>query len=71
MARLAPAGYNAKIERSLVLRVEGFDWNCAQHITPRFTEDELHDALAPLGERLEALEAENRRLKEAAAATAR
>lgn len=34
-------GYRAVAERVLVLRVEAFDWNCPQHITPRYTEEEL------------------------------
>ena len=33
--------YRARIERVFVLRVEAFDWNCPQHITPRYTVDEL------------------------------
>ena len=28
-------GYRARIERVIVIRVEAFDWNCPQHITPR------------------------------------
>jgi len=31
----------ARIERIFVLDVVGFDWNCSQHITPRYTRDEL------------------------------
>jgi predicted pyridoxine 5'-phosphate oxidase superfamily flavin-nucleotide-binding protein len=31
--------------RVIVLDVEGFDWNCPQHITPRYTEDELRERL--------------------------
>jgi hypothetical protein len=34
-------GYRARIERVIVIRVEAFDWNCPQHITPRFTEAEF------------------------------
>lgn len=50
----------AKIERVFVLRVEGFDWNCPQHITPRYSEDEIADILGP---RIAALEAELARLR--------
>lgn len=28
-------------ERIMVIRVAAFDWNCSQHITPRYTESEL------------------------------
>ncbi len=41
VARLAPEGYRAVIERAFLIRVEAFDWNCPQHITPRFTLAEL------------------------------
>jgi len=54
-------------ERAILIHVEGFDWNCPQHITPRFTEAELTKILEPIRHRLEALEAENKRLREAAA----
>jgi predicted pyridoxine 5'-phosphate oxidase superfamily flavin-nucleotide-binding protein len=54
-------------ERAVLIHVEGFDWNCPQHITPRYTEGELTEILAPMRLRLEALEAENKRLRAAAA----
>jgi predicted pyridoxine 5'-phosphate oxidase superfamily flavin-nucleotide-binding protein len=53
----------ARPERILRLRLEAFDWNCPQHITPRFTEAEIAQAIAPLRERLDALEAENAELR--------
>ncbi len=40
LSRLEMADYRARIERGIVITVEGFDWNCPQHITPRFTLDE-------------------------------
>jgi hypothetical protein len=50
----------------MIIRVEGFDWNCPQHITPRYTIiEELAGTLEPLRRRIEALEAENARLKAA------
>ncbi len=54
-------------EQAILIRVEGFDWNCPQHITPRYTEAELTEILAPIRLRLETLEAENRRLQALAA----
>jgi predicted pyridoxine 5'-phosphate oxidase superfamily flavin-nucleotide-binding protein len=51
------------IERAMLIRVEAFDWNCPQHITPRYTLEELEPSLAPLRERLAALEAENAALR--------
>lgn len=54
-------------ERAVLIHIEGFDWNCPQHITPRYAEAELTEILAPMRLRLEALEAENKRLRAAAA----
>jgi predicted pyridoxine 5'-phosphate oxidase superfamily flavin-nucleotide-binding protein len=62
-ARLTLPGYRANVERGLIIRLVAFDWNCPQHITPRFSEAELAPALAPIRERLEALEAENQALR--------
>ena len=31
----------AKVEGVVLITVAGYDWNCSQHITPRFTEKEL------------------------------
>jgi predicted pyridoxine 5'-phosphate oxidase superfamily flavin-nucleotide-binding protein len=58
-AQVVDAGYKAKVERIYRLRLDAFDWNCPQHITPRFTESEVSAAVAPLRERLAALEKEN------------
>ncbi len=63
--RVADPGYKAKPERIFVLTLEAFDWNCPQHITPRFTEAEIARAITPLRERLAALEAENADLRAA------
>jgi len=51
------------IERAMLIHVEAFDWNCPQHITPRYTIEELEPSLAPLRERLATLEAENAKLR--------
>ena len=48
--------YRARVERGFIIRVEAFDWNCPQHITPRFTDAQIEDRMAALSE-------ENRRLK--------
>jgi predicted pyridoxine 5'-phosphate oxidase superfamily flavin-nucleotide-binding protein len=63
LAKLAVPGYQAHIERGVVLKVEAFDWNCPQHITPRFTEDDVRTSVAPLLARIEALEKENDELR--------
>ena len=67
-ARLAVPGYKAKVERACLLTLETFDWNCPQHITPRYTMDEIQAAVAPLQARIAELEEENRLLRAHAAA---
>ncbi len=57
-AELATEGMPAKkIERIFRIRVTGFDWNCPQYITPRFTAEEVAQAAAPLQKRIAELEA--------------
>jgi len=51
-------GYRARIERAVVIDVEGFDWNCPQHITARYSEEELAPVIAPLQDRIRELEAQ-------------
>ncbi|RYY58766.1 MAG: hypothetical protein EOO05_15385 [Chitinophagaceae bacterium] len=34
-------GYDFKPERIVVLHIETYDWNCPQHITPRYTIEEI------------------------------
>ena len=62
-ARLATPGYRGRPERGFTLKLASFDWNCPQHITPRFTTAEVDEATAPLRCRLAALEAENAALR--------
>lgn len=38
--RLVDEGYRARVERFVLFHVVAFDWNCPQHITPRFTAEE-------------------------------
>jgi len=55
--------YKAKIERAMTHDVEAFDWNCPQHITPRFTIDEIRQMIQPLYERIAELENEIKEAK--------
>ncbi len=61
--RLCAVRTSGHVERLMLIRVEGFNWNCPQHITPRYSEAELAAALDPIRTRLAALEEENRRLR--------
>jgi hypothetical protein len=60
--------YGAGAERVFRLHLESFDWNCSRHITPRFTEQEVNEAVGPLRDRLLGLEAENAELRSRLAA---
>lgn len=60
---LVQPGYKARPERILLLHLVAFDWNCQQHITPRFTMTEIADATRQLRDRLTALETENAALR--------
>lgn len=46
-----------------LVHVIAFDWNCQQYITPRYTEEQVERAVAPLQQRVQELEAENAKLK--------
>jgi len=65
--RLREPGYKASVERAFVIRVEAFDWNCPQHITPRFTAEQIQEVLAPFEHQMQDLEQENKRLRGALA----
>jgi hypothetical protein len=57
-AKLALGDYPGRVERGFVVTVEAFDWNCPQHIEPRYTLAELSPTLDALKARIAALEAE-------------
>jgi predicted pyridoxine 5'-phosphate oxidase superfamily flavin-nucleotide-binding protein len=63
MDRVRIPGYKAIIERVFVIHVEGYDWNCPQYITPRYTAEEIHEAVRATEDRLRALEVENKQLR--------
>jgi predicted pyridoxine 5'-phosphate oxidase superfamily flavin-nucleotide-binding protein len=63
MDRVRTPGYKAIIERVFIIHVEAYDWNCPQHITPRYTSEQIHEAVHGLEERLEQVEEENRKLR--------
>ncbi|MDQ0560214.1 putative pyridoxine 5'-phosphate oxidase superfamily flavin-nucleotide-binding protein [Rhizobium mesoamericanum] len=55
--------YKGRAERIFKLRLEAFDWNCPQHIIPRYTEQQVEQAVAPLREQLQRMETENATLR--------
>ncbi|HVG26417.1 MAG TPA: pyridoxamine 5'-phosphate oxidase family protein [Acidobacteriaceae bacterium] len=60
---------HARPERVLLIHLAAFDWNCPQHITPRWTADEI--LRSPVGQRLAALKSENEKLRQALALATR
>jgi predicted pyridoxine 5'-phosphate oxidase superfamily flavin-nucleotide-binding protein len=56
--QLAEPEVQADVERLFFIDVVSFDWNCSQHITPRFTAEEVKTLVAPLQQRIAELEAQ-------------
>jgi uncharacterized protein len=64
MDRVTIPGYKVQIERIFVIHIEAFDWNCQQHIVPRYTAEEIHAAVHAIEERVTTLETENEKLQQ-------
>ncbi len=64
LPRLEVDDYRARVERGFTIHVEAFDWNCPQHITPRFTEAEIEHRVAELKEENQRLQTELNLLRE-------
>jgi predicted pyridoxine 5'-phosphate oxidase superfamily flavin-nucleotide-binding protein len=56
--------YKFRPERMMVFNIEAYDWNCPQHITPRYTTEEIEKAFLPQQEYITSLEEEIKELKE-------
>ena len=69
LARLMPQGYKARPEQVILFTVSAWNGNCPQHIPQRFEAADVAAALAERDRRIEALEAEVERLREATIAT--
>jgi predicted pyridoxine 5'-phosphate oxidase superfamily flavin-nucleotide-binding protein len=48
LEKLTVPGYKAVIERLILFKVQAFDWNCPQHITPRYTAEEIKQGMITL-----------------------
>jgi predicted pyridoxine 5'-phosphate oxidase superfamily flavin-nucleotide-binding protein len=62
-ARLKPAGYKARVERVMLIRVSAWDVNCPQHIPQKIDAADVTAALASRDARIAELEAEVKRLR--------
>ena len=63
LEKVLDPGYDARPERVFLFHVNAWDINCPQHITRRFTEEEVASAVEPLKQRITALKAELERRK--------
>src|SRR5512137_80793 len=63
LARLTPAGYRARPERAMVIRVAAWDANCPQHIPQRLEAEDVNEALAQRDRRIAVLESQLKALR--------
>jgi len=56
--RLTQGDIRNKVERVVTIEVVSYDWNCPKYITPRYSLDEVEEAIAPLKSRIAELEAQ-------------
>jgi predicted pyridoxine 5'-phosphate oxidase superfamily flavin-nucleotide-binding protein len=61
--RLAQGDMRNKVERVVTIEVVSYDWNCPKYITPRYSLDEVEEAIAPLKSRIAELEAQLERAR--------
>ena len=55
IAQLQVPSYRARVERGIVIHIEACEWNCPQHITPRYSKTEVDQLLTPLLEEIQSL----------------
>lgn len=64
LARVTPENYRARVERIYRFHLQAFDWNCPQHITPRYSPQQIAEYSQTLQQRIHELEQENQRLQQ-------
>ena len=50
--QLTQDNYKAHVERVILLHIRGYDWNCPQHITPRYTLAQIASEISHLNPEL-------------------
>lgn len=55
---LKPIGYKFKAERLIVFHIEAYDWNCPQHIHPKYSMEEVEAMMAEKDRYINELERE-------------
>lgn len=63
LSALSLEDYKARPERMILLHVKAYDWNCPQHITPRYTVEEIESAFAGQRELIQRQQEEIKNLK--------
>lgn len=61
---IKPQDYKFKPERIMLFHIKAYDWNCPQHITPRYTMPDIEEMMVPKDRYIQQLEAEVQKLKE-------
>ena len=64
LPRVRMPGEKTPIERVFVIHVEAYDWNCPQHITPRYSAEELREGMQSIEQRVQILDSENHALRQ-------
>ena len=67
IAKLFPGNYRARAEQAIVFTVTAWDANCSQHIPQMLFAEDVAAAITQRDQRISELEAENARLRAAAA----
>lgn len=60
---LKPEDYKFRPERLMLFHIKAYDWNCPQHITPRYTTAEIEAMMEPKDEYIRQLEQELKTLR--------
>lgn len=60
---LKPEDYKFRPERLMLFHIKAYDWNCPQHITPRYTTAEIEALMEPKDEYIRQLEQELKTLR--------
>ena len=55
LAQLEVPTYRARVERGIIIHIEALDWNCPQHITPRYSQAQVEEMVVPLMAEIERL----------------
>jgi predicted pyridoxine 5'-phosphate oxidase superfamily flavin-nucleotide-binding protein len=60
---LIPEDYQFKPERMMIFHIKAYDWNCPQHINPKYSLEEVRELLEPQKRYIDKLEKEIKELK--------